>query len=220
MPFQTSHTEVEARLLERAIEPGARVLEAGCGRTTRLRLHRERIAELVGVDVDEAAGAENDQLDRFVSADLCGPLPFADAAFDVVYANFVIEHLHAPQAAFAEWHRVLERGGSLVLLTSNRSNPLLALARLLPHGARVAVKRAGAGAAERDVYPAVYRANSPERLSALLAAAGFTPVSVACVATLHRYAGARRVSGAALRAAERILPADRRSTIVGWFRAA
>ena len=219
MGFETSHTEAEARLLELALTPGARVLEAGCGRTTRLRFYRDRIAELVGVDLDAVAGDENDVLDAFVAVDLCGPLPFADGSFDLVYANFVVEHLAAPEAAFAEWRRVLAPDGSLVVLTSNRANPMLAAAHLLPQRARVVVKRLGPGAAEEDVFPAVYRANTPKRLTTSLQAAGFVPVAVSHVATLHRYAGRRRVAGAMLRAAERVLPPGRRSTIVGWYRA-
>jgi ubiquinone/menaquinone biosynthesis C-methylase UbiE len=216
--FETSHTDVEARLLERALQPRTTVLDAGCGRTTRLAAHRPSISRLVGVDLDAAAGAENTALDEFVVAD-CARLPFDDESFDLVYSNFVIEHLESPQAAFDEWQRVLRPHGSLVLLTSNRANPYLALAKLLPQRARVAAKRLGPGAAEQDVFPAVYRANTPARLSALLEAAGFVLVEVHYVATLHRYAGARRLLPRLLTALERALAPKRRSTIVAWYRA-
>ena len=220
MAYLTSHTEVEAQMLDRALPAGAAVLEAGCGRTTRLRTRRDRITRLVGVDMDEAGGRENAALDEFVVADLGARLPFPDAAFDLVYANFVVEHLERPGAAFAEWRRVLRPGGAVVLVTSNRSNPAMAAARLLPQAVRRAIKRAGPGAAERDVFPAVYRANTPATLERLMRGAGFAPVEIACVATLHRYAGERRLPAAALRGAERLLPGRMRSTLVAWFRAA
>jgi ubiquinone/menaquinone biosynthesis C-methylase UbiE len=215
--YETSHTEVEASLLRRALTSGASVLDAGCGRTTRLGAYRASISRLIGVDLDAAAGAENEALDDFVVAD-CARLPFEDGAFDLVYSNFVIEHLESPQAAFQEWRRVLRPEGSLVCLTSNRANPYLAVARMFPQRVRIAAKRLGPGAAERDVFPAVYRANTPARLATLLHAAGFAPVEVHYVATLHRYAGARRILAGALKALERALPEKRRSTIVAWYR--
>ena len=215
--FETSHTEVEARLLDRALVPGARVLEAGCGRRTRLARRRDMIGELVGIDVDENAGTENEALDRFVATDLCARLPFEDASFDLVYANFVVEHLTDPQAAFREWRRVLRPGGRAVLLTSNAANPLVRAAALLPQRLRVRLKSCGAGAIEDDVFPAVYRANTPRRLERLLAEAGFVPADVTFVATLHRYAGPRARLAGTLRLAERVLPARLRSTIVASY---
>jgi ubiquinone/menaquinone biosynthesis C-methylase UbiE len=218
LAFPTSHTTVEAELLARALPENATVLEAGCGRTSRLAQHRDRITRLVGVDLDAAAGGENPALDEFIAADLAQPLPFPDEGFDLVYANFVIEHLERPEATFREWRRVLRPGGGLVFLTSNTANPYLAAARLLPDRARVVAKRVGPGAAGRDVFPARYRANTPKTLTSQLASAGFEPVELAAVATLHRYAGGRAALAALLRGAERVLPTNRRSTMVGWFR--
>ena len=218
MAFEASHTEVEARFLERALVPRAHVLDAGCGRRTRLDTRRNRIAELVGMDLDAAAGAENSTLDRFVVGDLCASLPFGSGYFDVVYANFVVEHLDRPEEAFREWRRVLRPDGVLILLTTNRANPLVATARLAPRTVRVAIKRAGAGVVERDVMPIRYRANTPWRLKALLSDAGFAPVEVMCVATLHLYAERVVFLARVLRVLERCFPPQLRSTIVAWYR--
>ena len=216
--METDHTRVERRLLEEALEPGTVALDAGCGRTTRLRHYRDRIARLVGVDADEDAGRGNPYLDEFVPADLDDALPFADESFDLVYANFVVEHLEHPEHTFAEWRRVLRPGGHLLLLTSNRANPVMAAADRLPRRVRLSIKRHGAGAADRDVYPTRYRANTPRGLADAIAAAGFEPVSVNYVGTLHRYGA--RLPGAPwlLATVERALPATRRSTIVASYR--
>jgi SAM-dependent methyltransferase len=210
--------EVEGRLLDRALTPGAVALEAGCGRTTRLHGYRDRIVRLVGVDRDEEAGRSNPYLDEFLAADLNEPLPFAADSFDLVYANFVVEHLERPALTFAEWRRVLRPGGHLVLLTSNRANPLVAAAERLPERLRLVIKRRGAGAAAEDVYPTRYLANTPQLLARTAAAAGFEPVSVEFVATLHRYAARLPGAGPLLRGLERALPATRRSTIVASYR--
>jgi SAM-dependent methyltransferase len=220
MAFEASHTDVEARFLDRALRPAARALDAGCGRKTRLVDYRDQIAELVGVDLDADAAAANVALDRFVGADLCARLPFDDATFDLVYANFVVEHLDAPETAFQEWRRILRADGALVLLTSNRANPVLAVASLFPRGVRVRLKRAGAGVVESDVISTRYRANTPRRLTALLTQAGFAPVAVTYVATLHRYAERNPALARFVRALERVFPPSLRSTIVGWYRPA
>jgi SAM-dependent methyltransferase len=215
---ETDHTLVERRLLDEVLRPGAVALDAGCGRTTRLRDYRDRIERLVGVDLDEAAGRANPYLDEFVPANLDEPLPFAADSFDLVYANFVVEHLADPPHAFGEWRRVLRPGGALVLLTSNRASPFMAAADRLPQGIRLAIKRRGAGAEERDVYPTRYLANTPARLERVAAGAGFEAVAFELVGTLHRYGA--RLPGATLvlKSLERILPASRRSTIVAAYR--
>jgi SAM-dependent methyltransferase len=177
------------------------VLEAGCGRTTRLVRYRHRIRRLVGVDLDVAAGEENRALDEFVPADASGPLPFAPGSFDVVYANCVVEHLPRPAVAFREWRRLLTPGGSLVLTTSNLSNPVMRVAHALP---------------QRPMC----RSNTVSDLDRDLTRAGFAARQVSGVATIHRYAGGHRRLAGALQASERLLPAERRSTLVAWYQAA
>jgi SAM-dependent methyltransferase len=215
---EVDHVAVERRLLDEALRGGCVALDAGCGRTTRLRFFRDRIERLVGVDADERAGRENPSVDEFVPGDLNEPLPFGDGSFDLVYANFVVEHLAQPSLAFAEWRRVLRPDGRLVILTSNRSSPAMAFGDRLPSRVRLGIKRRGAGAAERDVYPTRYLANTPSALARVVSEAGFEPVSIQYVATLHRYGARLPLAPALLRWFERLLPAERRSTIVASYR--
>jgi SAM-dependent methyltransferase len=214
---EIDHVLVERRLLDAALVPGTVALDAGCGRTTRLRFFRDRIVRLVGVDSDEEAARQNPYLDAFVPADLDEPLPLEDDSFDLVYANFVVEHLPRPEGTFREWRRVLRPGGHLVLVTTNRASPFMAVADLLPQRTRLLIKRRGAGAEERDVYPTLYRANTPARLDATASAAGFRSHTVSYVATLHRYGARVPGASAVLKALERVLPATRRSTIVASY---
>lgn len=216
--METDHVEAERRILDGVLKPGSEVLDAGCGRTTRLRFFRDRIDRLVGVDADGPAGSENPYLDEFLIADLDDVLPLADSRFDVVYANFVVEHLARPEFTFGEWRRVLRHGGALVIVTSNRRNPLMAIGSWLPERVRLAIKRRGAGAAARDVYATHYRANTPAMLTRTATAAGFETDTIILVGTLYRYGARIPGAQATLRAFERLLPQSRRSTIVACYR--
>ena len=68
------------------------------------------------------------------------------------------------------------------------------------------------------MYPTRYLANTPRRLRSVAASAGFAPVSIEFVGTLHRYGARVPGFGWLLRAAEQTLPRERRSTIVASFR--
>jgi demethylmenaquinone methyltransferase/2-methoxy-6-polyprenyl-1,4-benzoquinol methylase len=50
-------------------------------------------------------------------------MPFADAAFDVVLAAHVLEHLCDPEVAMAEMMRVLRPGGIVILCLTRRTLP-------------------------------------------------------------------------------------------------
>jgi SAM-dependent methyltransferase len=218
----TSLVAAEAELLRGVDPPRTRVLDAGCGRRNSLGDSlaglTDEIELLVGVDLDERAGGENPALDRFIAADVCAGTPLGDSSFDLIYASFVVEHLSDPHAAFREWRRLLRPGGSLLVTTPNISNPFIRLANLLPQRIRIGLKRIGPGVEERDVFPAVYRANRPAELERAASEAGLVTVSVRHVATLHRYAGTRRWLRRLLLLAEQPLPPSRHSTIVVLYR--
>jgi SAM-dependent methyltransferase len=102
------------------IKDGALVLDVGCGTGRWLRRYSERGLQPVGVDATEG------MLQRAAASGLKCPLviglaqslPFDDAAFDLVSAVTVIQHIpHTYQAdALKEMARVLRPGGHLLLL--------------------------------------------------------------------------------------------------------
>jgi len=72
----------------------------------------------VGCDVDEASIRKHHTL-QYVSVANLEQLPFATESMDLITCNMVVEHLPRPHAVFAEFARVLKRGGesSCILLT-------------------------------------------------------------------------------------------------------
>ena len=102
--------------------PAARLLDLGCydgGLTMRLA-EKLGTSSCTGVEVvrEFAERARSRGID-VVEANLNGRLPLADASFDVVHANQVIEHLYDTDTFVAEIARVLAPNGYAVLSTNN-----------------------------------------------------------------------------------------------------
>jgi SAM-dependent methyltransferase len=104
------------------IRPGAAALDAGCGTGTIAKFLTRRGVRVVGLDGFEMPAAQAREIvpdARFVVADLHRPLPFNDAAFDLVLSYEVIEHLADATVFLAESRRVLRPGGALLVKTPN-----------------------------------------------------------------------------------------------------
>jgi SAM-dependent methyltransferase len=87
------------------LQPGARVLDVGCGSLGLRALEPD--LDVTGVDVLAVPGYPG----PFVRADPAEGLPFADRSFDLVYCSSVIEHVApARRAAFAAEVRRVGRG--------------------------------------------------------------------------------------------------------------
>lgn len=109
---------------------GKRVLDYGCG-TGYGSAHIARIAARVEA-VDVADDAVSHARTNFASENLNfsvidpqRPLPFADDSFDTVLSFQVLEHVHDVHAYLKETRRVLAPGGTLMLVTPDRSTRLL-----------------------------------------------------------------------------------------------
>lgn len=106
---------VRAGLFREWIGAGKAVLDLG-GRDGTLTRHFAEGNRVVIADIDAAAmAAARARLGvETVEVDLNRPLPFADAAFDVVVLAEVLEHLPYPRITFGEILRVLKPGGILI----------------------------------------------------------------------------------------------------------
>lgn len=95
-----------------------RVLDVGCGTGIMLQ-SLEAHGSSTGLDLSTTAldFCRERGLTRLVQG-RGEALPFADGSFSTVSAFGVVEHIEADAQAVAEWARVLEPGGQLVLLTS------------------------------------------------------------------------------------------------------
>jgi len=106
-----------------ALVPGGaqRVLSVGCGAGAMERTLKERIPEVVGVEVHGPSAEEAARhLDRVIVGDVEAlDLPFDEGYFDcIIYAD-VLEHLRDPGRALEAHRRLLRDGGKIVVSLPN-----------------------------------------------------------------------------------------------------
>lgn len=149
-------------VLDTHVKPGDRILHVGCGWDRSNVVRRYLVhCEIVGVDLESDAAERYPG--QFWRADV-SRLPFAASTFDLACSEYVLEHLADPDACFAEVSRVLRPGGLFVLLTPNRWSYKAIAAAATPHWLhRLAAARLRPDTrAAQDVFPTLYRANTPQ----------------------------------------------------------
>lgn len=145
------------RILARCTKDAV-VLDLGAGAGILPDMNfRGHVARICGIDLDPRVQS-NPMLDEGKLAD-AGQIPYADATFDLVFADNVVEHLADPVDVFREVHRVLKPGGVFLFKTPNKTHYMPLIARLTPHRFHQLVNKLR-GRAEVDTFPTLYKANS------------------------------------------------------------
>jgi ubiquinone/menaquinone biosynthesis C-methylase UbiE len=99
------------------------LLDVGCGNGGVAALLRERVGEVVAVDV-EPSSEWHDQAGLTFQVANGESLPFDDASFDLVHSKDSLHHMDTPERALAEYRRVLKPGGTALIVEGNRYNPI------------------------------------------------------------------------------------------------
>ena len=129
--LEPSDFALRRRFLLANVTAGERVLDVGCGEgrfaAELARAGKEVVAVDVAAEPLRRARIRHPELDlRLIDA--AGPWELPDAAFEVVWAGEVIEHVLDTAAWLSEVRRVLRSGG--VLLLSTPAHGRLTLLRL------------------------------------------------------------------------------------------
>jgi SAM-dependent methyltransferase len=100
---------------------GSRVLEFGCGLGVYMQAMRRYTPHVFGFDVEieRLAVARAKGVTNTLGA-VGERLPYADASFDVVFSNDVLEHVTDDRQSAHEIVRVLRPGGRAVIYVPNR----------------------------------------------------------------------------------------------------
>lgn len=144
---------------------------------------RGRVARVYGCDVDPVV-MSNRFLDeaRLIGAD--GALPFSDESFDLIFCDWVIEHVEDVNAFVSEIGRVLKPGGWFCARTPNRWGYVAVGARIVPEAMHHAVlKRVWPARQEQDVFPKFYRLNTLRAIGRAFDERAWTNCSYSCAST-------------------------------------
>lgn len=160
------------------ISPEMIVLDIGAGRGEQLmrddapyrtglcRL-QGKVKRLVAADVDQAV-LSNPLVDEAHVIDPDRPLPFSDSTFDLVYSDWVLEHVADPTHFVGEVERVLKPGGWFCARTPNRWGMTGIAVNLIPNRMHVGfLKYLQQDRLAIDVFPTFYRMNTMGKLHRL-----------------------------------------------------
>ena len=111
-----------------------KLLDVGCGDGGVARLLRERVGEVVAIDVEPSDLWSNEDGMSFSVAN-AEEMPFANGEFDLIHSKDSMHHMDDPARAIHEYRRVLKPGGTVLIVEANRYNPIfyVHMTRMLGH---------------------------------------------------------------------------------------
>jgi ubiquinone/menaquinone biosynthesis C-methylase UbiE len=172
-----SHDTRYREAISRYLQPGMRLLDAGCG--SEMGFTREFVSKVdmaVGIDIEPI---KNSPFNPCALRGDLHRLPFVNSSFDIVISKSVLEHLINPETVFREFARVLKPNGILVILTPNQYDYVSLIARATPFWFHRWILSKLLQRNEGDTFPTYYRANSHRKLCSLLSRTELTPVEIA-----------------------------------------
>jgi SAM-dependent methyltransferase len=166
-------TSAFASLVQARTAAWMRVLDLGAGKGKEGPVNfRGKVAEVVGIDCDPVV-LKNPYLDEAIVGRV-EDLPFRESSFDLVYADWVLEHLPDPYAMAKEVVRVLKPGGCFCFRTGNLYHYAFFIAALTPYRVhkRLANWARGMADAQDAPFPAHYRMNTVGKIRTVLSRVG------------------------------------------------
>jgi ubiquinone/menaquinone biosynthesis C-methylase UbiE len=164
-------TNAYRKRLRELVKPGMRILHAGCG-WDKNEISREfkDVCTVIGVDMDDRVKTMFHSEFRLASLEA---LPFPADSFDVIFSEYVFEHLRDPEQVLLEMKRVVKPSGSILILAPNYFSYKTIAARLTPHRFHLLVGRHRYGGGhDEDMYPTLFRCNTKRQFETLSSRVG------------------------------------------------
>ena len=160
------------------------VLNVGAGQTSKRKVRslKQEVKEVTGVDIDKVV-LQNEDLDKAVVIKSGDKFPFVDNYFDLIWADYVFEHVEDTLMFLSEVKRVLKPGASFFFRTPNKSHYVSLISSMTPHWFHelVANRARGLSTAEHDIYPTYYRLNTKYSILKAANKSGFKNVELKLV---------------------------------------
>jgi len=189
VPNLRSSQEFYEKSLDKLVEREMCWLDLGCGHQLLPSWRKEqekslinKCSRIVGIDFDLPSLRAHQNINLRVQGDVT-KLPFANASFDLVTANMVVEHLEFPRAQFHEINRVLKPGGIFVFHTPNALSHFALMRKMTPAIIKNGLVRLLDGREPEDVFEVQYQANTPKVITALARDTGFEDAEIKMVST-------------------------------------
>ncbi len=168
------------KFLDKNINNSAILLDIGCGHATFAKEYYLRAKKRVGIDPDECALKKNEIMDEKICCSI-SDAKLSNNYFDVVIAQWVLEHLENPQTDIERIAKSCKSGGAFIFMTTNLYSPLMIFSKLLPIKIKKRLRSSCLNVDEDDTYKTYYRINTPKQINRILKNAGFEKLDLQLV---------------------------------------
>jgi 2-polyprenyl-3-methyl-5-hydroxy-6-metoxy-1,4-benzoquinol methylase len=116
-------------VVQQYVPKNASLLEFGCGTGNLAALIADKDYKVLGVDISDRFVEHAKGMYQSSRGNLAfetvgfGKLPYADESFDCIYTCAVLEHCYKVDEIIMDFHRILKKGGTLIIGTPNMLSP-------------------------------------------------------------------------------------------------
>lgn len=162
------------------IRPQFVVLNLGAGHSVddKTRSLKGEVRKVIGVDIDQDV-VNNADLDESIVIKN-NILPFPDNTFDLIWSDYVLEHIEKPDIFIKEVYRVLKPKASFFFRTPNNYHYVSLIARLTPEWFHklIANRARGLSSKAPEPYSTFHRLNSNRNITKHSNSAGFREIEL------------------------------------------
>lgn len=164
------------------------VLDIGCGRKSDIARFFKGSgirATVHGADLDPYS-LENKDVEQVFLCD-AADMPFEDGSYNLVFSQFLLEHVQDSMTTVKSIARVMAKGGLVTLLIPNPTSPAAIVTKLTPFSFHLFFKRRiqGFDGVSEDTFPTVFNFKSVSNLKRQMQEAGFKDVEAVFIPEVY-----------------------------------